>query len=443
MRRYLKVLGLVVLLPLIGSGIWLLLVFYEGEDPAILLNRGIEVVGQKTIFDITCTDEKSGIRSVSVTISQDGKRSIIESVNLAARGTRQKIIPIDLRPSDLKLHDGEARVDISVTDFSFRKNTHSLKINVVIDTIPPRISPMNAYHYINPGGSCVVVYSLSEVVPRTGVQVGTDFYTSCPEATTDGGKRYISYFAIPCDNVPAEKLKIQIFAEDTAGNTSFFALPFHVRGKTFRNDRMNISQRFLEMKMPEFQNRYKNLQGLTLVDAFSYVNKEMRAQNKEIIETICKETRPEKLWEGPFLRMSNTATMATFGDRRTYYHEKEIISKSIHKGVDLASTRNAPVEASNTGIVIFTGYIGIYGNTVIIDHGMGLCSLYAHLSSINTDKGQPVTKGEIIGRTGMTGMAGGDHLHFGMIVGGEFVNPVEWWDPHWIRDNVTRKLVDE
>ena len=112
-------------------------------------------------------------------------------------------------------------------------------------------------------------------------------------------------------------------------------------------------------------------------------------------------------------------------------------------GVDLASTQNAPVEASNGGIVLFTGHIGIYGNTVIIDHGMGVFSLYGHLSSISVRKNQTVKKGESIGRTGLTGMAGGDHLHFSMIVGGKFVNPVEWWDPHWIRDNITRKLSGE
>ena len=112
-------------------------------------------------------------------------------------------------------------------------------------------------------------------------------------------------------------------------------------------------------------------------------------------------------------------------------------------GVDLASTRNAPVEASNGGVVTFAGYLGIYGNTVIIDHGMGIFSLYGHLSSVSVNKGQTVGKGEMIGRTGNTGMAGGDHLHFSMIVGGKFVNPVEWWDSHWIKDNITRKLASQ
>lgn len=442
MKRYLKILAFVVLFMVIISGIWLFLIYCEGETPQISLSRDIKVIGQRTVFDVTCTDEKSGIRSVTVTISQDSKRIIFESVELPERGTLRKVVPIDLRPADLKLDDGDATIDISVIDYSLRKNSLSRTFAVVIDTVPPHISPVSTFHYINPGGTCVAVYTLSEDVLRTGVRVGTDFFISYPETGTNQDRRYVCYFALPCIDM-LEGIKIDILSEDTAGNTTVFPLPSHIRSKTFRSDRMNISQRFLEMKMPEFMNRYKELEGMTLLDAFSYVNSTMRVQDKEFIEAICKDTRPEKLWDGPFLRMQNTATMATFGDRRTYYCNGKEISKSIHQGVDLASTRAATVEASNSGIVTFTGYIGIYGNTVIIDHGMGVFTLYAHLSSINTRKDQAVTRGDIIGRTGMTGMAGGDHLHFSMIVGGHFVNPVEWWDPHWIRDNVTRKLSGE
>lgn len=138
--------------------------------------------------------------------------------------------------------------------------------------------------------------------------------------------------------------------------------------------------------------------------------------------------------------MKNAATMAMFGDRRTYRYQGKEIGKSVHMGVDLASTKNALIEASNSGIVVFSGYLGIYGNSVIIDHGLGLFSFYAHLGVIHVKKGQKVKKGHPIGRSDTTGLAGGDHLHFGIFVGNSFVNPQEWWDSHWIRDNVDSKL---
>jgi len=442
MRKYLRFLGLGMLAALAGAGVWLCIVYCEGEDPEIVLSRDIRMIGQRTTFDIDCTDRKSGLRTVSVTISQGGVKKTVGSLNLPDRGTLQKTLTIDLFPEGLKLRDGDATVEISVVDFSLRKNMRTVTFGVVIDTIPPQISPVTTYHYINPGGSCVVAYTLSEEVSRSGVQVADDFFPSYP-ATAGGGVRHISYFAIPAADAAKKHFTIQVLAEDNAGNTGLFPVSFHVRNRKFRADRMNISQRFLEMKMPEFQHRYKDLAGATLVEVFAYVNTQIRAQDGATIKEICSNTRPERLWEGAFLRMKNAATMATFGDRRTYYHNGKEISKSIHMGVDLASTRNAPVVASNAGVVAFTGRIGIYGNTVIIDHGMGVFSLYGHLSSIVARKDQTVRKGEAIGRTGLTGMAGGDHLHFSMIVGGKFVNPVEWWDPHWIQDNITQKLSGE
>jgi len=140
------------------------------------------------------------------------------------------------------------------------------------------------------------------------------------------------------------------------------------------------------------------------------------------------------------LRMKEAAPMALFGDRRTYTHHRQKIGESIHLGVDLASTAHAPIEAANSGVVVFSGNLGIYGNAVIIDHGLGIFSLYAHMSELKAVEGRQVAKGDVIGTSGETGFAGGDHLHFSILVGGRFVDPVEWWDPHWITDNVEKKL---
>jgi len=132
--------------------------------------------------------------------------------------------------------------------------------------------------------------------------------------------------------------------------------------------------------------------------------------------------------------------MALYGDRRTWVYNGQTVGESLHEGIDLASTAQAPVQAANSGLVAFTGSIGIYGETVIIDHGMGMISLYAHLSSIQVSRGQSVGKGDIIGNTGVSGLAAGDHLHFSIMVGGQFVNPIEWWDPNWIKNNVIQKI---
>jgi murein DD-endopeptidase MepM/ murein hydrolase activator NlpD len=155
---------------------------------------------------------------------------------------------------------------------------------------------------------------------------------------------------------------------------------------------------------------------------------------------MSQKSEPKQLWQDTFLRMKNASPMALFGDVRTYLFQGKAIGESVHEGVDLASTEHAPIEAANDGVVVFAGPLGIYGNAVMIDHGFGLFSLYGHQSIINVKMGQPVKKGDVIGNSGISGLAGGDHLHFALIVGSQFVNPQEWWDPHWIADNVTKKI---
>ena len=132
--------------------------------------------------------------------------------------------------------------------------------------------------------------------------------------------------------------------------------------------------------------------------------------------------------------------MSSFADRRTYVFGGKKVDQQDHLGFDLASVSSAPVPAANRGVVVLARYFGIYGNTVVLDHGVGLMSLYSHLSTIDVTEGQEVDKGHTLGRTGETGLAGGDHLHFTTLVRGLAVNPIEWWDPAWIRDRVLGKL---
>jgi murein DD-endopeptidase MepM/ murein hydrolase activator NlpD len=121
-------------------------------------------------------------------------------------------------------------------------------------------------------------------------------------------------------------------------------------------------------------------------------------------------------------------------------YKGDSIDFQTHLGFDLASTAAAPVLAANSGVVVHAGYLGIYGNCVILDHGMGLQSLYAHLSSIGVQRGDSVQMNQELGRSGTTGLAGGDHLHFTMLLGGRPVTPIDWWSAQWVEDRITRKL---
>ena len=181
-------------------------------------------------------------------------------------------------------------------------------------------------------------------------------------------------------------------------------------------------------------------QGLDPLSCYLYINKDVRAANVRQLFEISKDTASAMLWSGTFARLPRSASRAGYGDHRFFYYQDKLVGEAYHLGFDLASVRHAPIPAANSGRVVFTGEVGIYGNLVVIDHGLGLMSLYSHLNDIIVKSGELVSKGQTIGHTGTTGLAFGDHLHLGILVGGMEVTPLEWIDAKWIRDNITGRL---
>jgi len=433
---YLLLFGLAIALA--GTALWAFNTVLEFEKPAIDLKEDLSTIGQGRSIALSVSDQKSGIRSVSVTISQEGKDQIVLSENYPG-GTKEQALSPELNLRGLHLKDGPAVITITAEDHSWLKNRATLAVETSIDTVPPQIGMMSSAHNVNAGGTGVALYRVSEEVTRTGIRVGDRFFQGYPYAI-QGKPCHIAYFAVPA-SASKGGLKILITARDKAGNESSVILPHLVREKKFKDDKINLSRAFLEQKMPEFRQHDSRVPA-TPLEAFLFVNETLRVENAKTIQAAGSKSQPKALWEGTFLRMKNAAPMASFAQERTYLFEGMAVSKSTHLGVDLASTERAPIESANNGVVVYTGYLGIYGNTVIVDHGLGLSSLYAHLSDITVKIGQNVARGETLGNSGSTGLAGGDHLHFSILVGGEFVNPTEWWDAHWIRDNVTGKLTE-
>ena len=305
---------------------------------------------------------------------------------------------------------------------------------------PPRVAVVSTLHYVNLGGSEMVVYRVSPPDVESGVQVGDYTYPGFPlssSAPADGSSVRAAFFALLHDQ-PLDA-PIHVYAIDPAGNETRTTFDVRTFPKTFRRSRITIGDDFLAKVVPAISGRSSEAEPL---DAFLAVNGALRRQNAETIAGFAGRTTPEMLWTGAFQRLRGSQTESGFADYRTYFYQGKEIDQQVHLGFDLASTAASPVEAANHGMVVHAGDLGIYGNTVVIDHGFGVQSLYAHLSSFEVDEGQSVALGEVIGRTGQTGLAAGDHLHFSMLVNGRFVNAVEWWDAHWIEDRIQRKLRD-
>jgi murein DD-endopeptidase MepM/ murein hydrolase activator NlpD len=250
----------------------------------------------------------------------------------------------------------------------------------------------------------------------------------------------VAFFALLHDQ--DLKTPIRLFARDEAGNTARADFDYRVFPKPFKRSRIEVDDRLLDRVVPAI------LEGTTEVKPegdnlarFLVINSELRQKNNAKIASFAAQTKPELLWRGVvFHPFGNTAVESAFADHRTYIYKGKQVDQQVHLGFDLASFTGTPIVSANRGIVLLAEELGIYGNCVIIDHGLGVQSLYGHLSSIDVKPGQTVDKEQQIGRSGMTGMAGGDHLHFTMLVNGKMVNPVEWWDAHWIEDRILRKL---
>ena len=422
---------IVLILIVVGAGIWVALVKFEWEKPTVQFLMDSQYVGPNLAFRVE--DQKSGVAEVQVEVIQQGKTTALMLEHFP-KDTHRIEKTLALRPLPPGLKNGEAQIRISALDHSWnRGNPVSLEKSVIIDTIPPQVNVWGALHYVNQGGTGFVTYQTSEETPVSGVRVGDLFFPGYPT----GNNQHLAYFAIP-PNVPAG-VPFSVAAEDRAGNKATVAFHPIIKRKGFKHDRLQMTDTFLKSIIPYFTERDPNLKG-TPLEIFLTVNQKQRQADHQEIQKLCQHTEPRPLWSGPFLRLPNSKPMASFGDDRTYWYEGKEVDHQVHLGVDLASTAQSPVPAANSGKIAFAGPLGIYGNSVLIDHGCGLFSMYSHLSQITTEVKKEVKKGETIGRTGHTGLAGGDHLHFSVLVHGVFVNPIEWWDEHWIKDNVEKKI---
>jgi murein DD-endopeptidase MepM/ murein hydrolase activator NlpD len=317
-------------------------------------------------------------------------------------------------------------VTVNAVDSSLITNKAKGSIKFTYDKQAPSLMTLEGSLSLKRGGTGVVLYEVGEVPRETGVVLDDLVF----RAFAFDQNKYLSFYAHPY-NVAADEFKPRVFAVDEADNLRKIRPGSRTASHKYRSDVIELTDNFLESvkeKMMPSSTRKP-------LDVFVEVNNQVRQENYRKIKQVCQTTEPKKLWEGAFLR-NQGATKAGFADSRTYKYGSEVVSQQVHLGLDIAGTNNTRIVAANHGKVVFTGEIGIYGNVVILDHGYGLHSLYGHLHQINVREGDSVRKGDVIAVSGDTGLVFGDHLHYEMRVNGVPVNPIEWFDPVWVNNNI-------
>jgi murein DD-endopeptidase MepM/ murein hydrolase activator NlpD len=427
----------VILIALLIAGIYSLAPKFEWHKPQIKITPDTDFIGLAPIA-IEITERGTGLKSVSVTLSSGGAEIPLVSEQYDQPVMQKKITVVSSKLAGVK--EGPAIFRISARDRSlwnfFRGNETVLQKNVTIDITPPTIELIADDPYINFGGSGLIVYKPSADAVTSGIKIGDYFFPGYKGQTKDPAV-YIAFFAHPYNVSPEEKAVL--IATDKAGNTRQMKLSYTLKDVKYKKSTIPISDEFIQNKVAPLLTDVAARQG-TPKDIFIKVNHELRKQNDEKIRAVGQKTANTMLWSGPFSQLSNSKVEANFADARTYIYHDQAIDTAYHLGFDLSVTKRYPVEAANSGVVSFVGDLGIYGNAVIIDHGLGLSTLYGHLSSIDVKEGDQIKQRQILGKTGETGLAVGDHLHFGVYLQGVPVLPLEWWDPKWIKDHVTAKL---
>jgi murein DD-endopeptidase MepM/ murein hydrolase activator NlpD len=424
----------IVIAALAGSAYYLRPRF-EAEPPQITVSPDVDTLGLVPL-EIQVTDKGTGLKSVTVTLSQGATDHSLASEQFAQPVSEKKIgIALAKVPG---LKEGPAVLRVTARDASlWRGNEASLEKKFTIDITPPALELIADDRYVNFGGVGVIVYKASADTATSGVKIGDRFFPGFPGQVKDHPDYFLALFAHPYDAPP--EARPTLVATDKAGNAREMRLAYELKNVRYKKSTLAISESFLQNKVAPLLTDVAARQAPPK-DVFVAVNKRLRKENEDRIAAITTKATPALLWKGAFSQLSNSKVEANFADLRTYTYNGAVIDTAYHLGYDLSVTKNYPVEAANSGTVAFAGDLGIYGNAVILDHGLGLFTLYGHLSSIDVKAGDSVTKRQVLGKTGETGLAAGDHLHFGVYLDGVAVLPVEWWDKKWIDDNLTPKL---
>ncbi len=440
---------LILLLALVlGGVVGSYLLFFEGHVPIAQFQNTGDYIGSSSTVGYRVEDQGSGLHSINLTIVQGSTVKTVFSQTFPRSTYRGQVGPlvseetIQLDPVKTGLKDGPATLKLEAADFSLRGwftgNKTTIVKELTIDTVSPKIQLLHGEQYLSPGGTGIAIYKITEKDTRHGVEIN-GLFNQGYELDSSKGDVYIAYFALPFDAQGIENQSI--VASDAAGNKTIYPFSTQFKPTRFRHDVISVTDGFLKNKIPEFRQYYPELEGHTYLENYIYANSVLRKKNNLKIYELCQDSESTRLWQDHFTRMPGS-TRAGYADHRTYKYKGQDIDHQVHLGVDLASTKRVEVKAANSGKVIFADYLGIYGNMIIVDHGQGVFSLYSHLSQTHVQPGDSVSKSSVIGLTGKTGMAGGDHLHFSMLIHGIFVTPKEWWDQHWIDVTIQGPMLD-
>jgi murein DD-endopeptidase MepM/ murein hydrolase activator NlpD len=426
-RALVFIIAIAVLLPIA-------LLFALSKTPTLDLPSPVATLGQATPITVHVR-ESGGIRKLVAFVEQNGTRYRVWESPQPSRDSDGSWSFTSGIKSTPQLKDGKAELILEATSNGLLHKTGILERELTVVTQPPMVTGDSDQHYLYLGMADLATLNISGTYTDAGVRVGDQTFRAWP---MPGGKPgFFSLFAFAW-NMPSNTVPV-VFASNGAGNEVTGPLVFQFPKKEqpkYTAHNLQLDDHFIQKVVNELD---PNGSGDPLA-RFVKINTEMRRANNKVLSDLRLKTADKFLWSQPFARQSHSQAEASFADVRSYMYKGNKIDQQVHLGYDLAVTQHVGVEASNDGRIVYAAPLGIYGNCVVVDHGYGLQTIYGHMSQINVHEGDVVKRGQIMGLSGQTGMAGGDHIHFAMQLDGVQIDPKEWWDAHWIKDHIAKRV---
>lgn len=425
--------------------------FIESAPPQITWHDEPRGLGaEPAVLAVNAQDQGSGLDEIIVRILQNNKPTELMRRSFGTATVHDETLEVSVNPKALGLREGNAEVQVLAFDKSLWNNGSQLSKIVEINYLKPQITALTPQQNGVLGGSELVFYKVMGKTPAVqGVLSQGSVYPGFPASGWDPkfkskGSVYVAFYPIPA-SFDDSRDTMELTARDSLGNSAQARFNYRIKRRRWSSFRAALSEesaRAMRETLLAYAQREKvpvKPSG-DLASDLKTLLKALALSDAGFIDTALSEPSAERLWRDAFLPPVTSAPNNSMGDQRAVVVGTTEVVRGAATGVRFPVSKRSPVVASNGGKVVFIGELGLLGNSIVIDHGFGLATIYGHLSTVKVQRGLAVARGQEIGQTGTSGFAQSEEVYFEMRLHGQPVSPNEWWDQSWVTDHVENKV---
>lgn len=434
---------------------------FETSAPSIGFTGVVEGLGQVPVtIEATIEDSGAGLAWFSVQIQQGDK-----VYDLARRqrvnGAHKRQVQLTFSGRSSGLREGVASLVVVAADLSVFENRKSSQINFMVDYEKPSLEILLAQDKVLQGSTHLMFVKASDNTGRieVGLRVGEETFKAFParwlDRAFDDGSLYVIPFTVPL-GLAAEEVSLRVYAEDAVGNGSSLPVEVEIVPRIPVAQELEITKTFVredvrkvfaanESVVAGYLNKvgtelkFENPENTRKRDReyFSLVYEVLAPIQEQKIRALLESQRFDRLWFRP-LQKQASSVISRYATLQKFLGEQDEFGSRLMTGYDLELSRGAEeVVAVSDGVVHFAGDCAHLKKCVIVDHGLGLASLYGNLETISIAVGTRVEVGHTLGTGTLNALGRNRHFYLEVRLQGIPVEVKEWWSPQWFATNIT------